>query len=70
LKDIYTGQSRGFGFVTFKDEKVATNLVKKVTVTSINGRKVDIKKAEPKAGGNNNEVGRGSSGPMNAARAP
>jgi len=48
LKDIYTGKSRGFGFVTFKDEKVAQNLIKNVTVTEINKRKIDIKKAEPK----------------------
>mmetsp|Transcript_21311 Transcript_21311/g.20454 ORF Transcript_21311/g.20454 Transcript_21311/m.20454 type:complete len:196 (-) Transcript_21311:41-628(-) len=48
LKDIYTGQSRGFGFVTFKDEDVAQNLVKNIQSTTINGRKVDIKKSEPK----------------------
>jgi hypothetical protein len=34
--------------VTFKDEKVAQNLIKNVTVTEINKRKIDIKKAEPK----------------------
>jgi len=48
LKDIYTGKSRGFGFVTFKDESVAQKLVNEVTVTEINKRKIDIKKAEPK----------------------
>ena len=48
LKDIYTGKSRGFGFVTFKDEGVAQKLIKEVTVTEINKRKIDIKKAEPK----------------------
>jgi RNA recognition motif-containing protein len=49
LKDIYTGKSRGFGFVTFKDEAVAQKLIKEVTVTEINKRKIDIKTAEPKA---------------------
>lgn len=51
LKDIYTGQSRGFGFVSFKDEDVAQNLVKHIKSTTINGRKADLKKAEPKLGG-------------------
>lgn len=51
LKDIYTGQSRGFGFVTFTEESVAQNLIKNNPVTEISGRRVDIKKAEPKEKG-------------------
>lgn len=52
LKDIYTGQSRGFGFVSFAQEYVADNLVRNHPITEINGRRVDIKKAVVKAGGN------------------
>jgi len=51
LNDIFTGNSRGFGFVTFEDENVAQNLIRNKQVTEINGRRVDIKKAEPKSGG-------------------
>lgn len=68
LKDIYTGSSRGFGFVTFTNESVAQDLIKNNPVTEINGRRVDIKKAEPKdkssnqggGGGGGNEGGRGN----------
>lgn len=48
LKDINTGQSRGFGFVTFKEEAVAQDLIQHLGTTTIQGRKVDIKSAEPK----------------------
>lgn len=48
LKDTYTKQSRGFGFVLFKDEVVAQDLINNVRHTNIFGRKVDIKSAEPK----------------------
>ena len=45
LKDINTGESRGFGFVTFSAEDVAQNLIMNNSVTEINGRRVDIKSA-------------------------
>lgn len=51
LKDIYTGQSRGFGFVSFADENIAGDLVRHNPITEINGRRVDIKKAVVKANG-------------------
>lgn len=51
LKDIFTGQSRGFGFVTFTEEDVAQHLIRNNPITEINGRRVDIKKAEPKEKG-------------------
>lgn len=51
LKDIYTGASRGFGFVSFKEEHVADNLVRNHPITEINNRRVDIKKAVVKQEG-------------------
>ena len=78
LKDIYTGSSRGFGFVTFTNESVAQDLIKNNPVTEINGRRVDIKKAEPKDkstpsgpgnnGGGNNGGGGGGRNPFQGGR--
>jgi RNA recognition motif-containing protein len=47
LKDASLGTSRGFGFVTFEDAEVSNKLIRN-HVTHINGRKADIKPAEPK----------------------
>lgn len=49
LIDNNTQTSRGFGFVTFASNDVAEMLIDK-QVTYINGRKADIKPAEPKQG--------------------
>lgn len=57
LKDIYSGQSRGFGFVSFSEERVANDLVRNNPITEINGRRVDIKKAVVKQGGNSLPMG-------------
>lgn len=48
VRDANTGQSKGFGFVTFLKESVAKELIERVRVTNINGRKVDLRTADPK----------------------
>lgn len=40
--------SRGFGFVTFYKDSIAKKLINEVQITEINGRKVDLRNAEPK----------------------
>ncbi len=47
LKDISTNISRGFGFVTFEDEEDADYCTRKNNY-EIKGKRIDIKKAEPK----------------------
>lgn len=47
LRDVRTNASRGFGFVTFDSEEVADKCVQDNNY-EIKGKKVDIKKAEPK----------------------
>ncbi len=48
VRDPNTNASRGFGFVTFHEEAVAQDLINNVHVTDMNGRKVDLRSAEPK----------------------
>jgi RNA recognition motif-containing protein len=47
LRDVTTNASRGFGFVTFISEVVANKIVQENNF-EIKGKRVDIKKAEPK----------------------
>ena len=48
MRDPISGQSRGFGFVTYLDVNVAQKLINEMTHTKIAGRKVDLRKAELK----------------------
>ena len=48
VRDANSGQSKGFGFVTFQQETTAKKLIQEVRVTTINGRKVDLRTADPK----------------------
>ena len=43
-----SGSSRGFGFVRFKDEKIAIKLITEVQITNIKGRKADLRSADLK----------------------
>ena len=48
VRDPTSGQSRGFGFVTYVDANVAQRLINETTHTKLGGRKVDLRKAELK----------------------
>ena len=48
MRDTQNGQSRGFGFVTYKKDSVARRLILEIKETEILGKKVDLRIAEPK----------------------
>eukprot|EP00347_Sterkiella_histriomuscorum_P000067 403377312 len=48
VREPTTGASRGFGFITYFDDRVSKRLITDIQVTNMNGRKVDIRTAEPK----------------------
>eukprot|EP00958_Prasinococcus_capsulatus_P013357 scaffold1377_cov390-Prasinococcus_capsulatus_cf.AAC.11 len=49
--DRETKRSRGFGFVTFKTEEAVAKVIERGLVHSIEGKDVEIKKAEPRIAG-------------------
>jgi RNA recognition motif-containing protein len=47
LKNIQTNASRGFGFVTFEDSRIADQLIRENNCV-LKGKRMDVKPAEPK----------------------
>jgi transformer-2 protein len=45
VRDPFTKESRGFGFVTFENSDNATEAVKEINDTEVNGRKIRAEKA-------------------------
>ncbi|KAL4194592.1 hypothetical protein AMTRI_Chr05g69390 [Amborella trichopoda] len=67
MLDHGTGRSRGFAFVTFKNDETVDEIISKGKVHEIGGKKVEIKKAEPRKPalperGNNMRGGYGGGG--------
>ena len=48
IRDPVSKSSRGFGFVRFYDDLIAQHLITEVQVTSIKGRRVDMRSADLK----------------------
>lgn len=47
VMDRYSGRSKGFGFVTMKDEAIAEKAIKDLNETEIDGRKIIVNVARP-----------------------
>ena len=63
IKDKFTGQSKGFGFVEMKTEEGATEAIKKFNGGMLDGKAITVNEARPKkefgAGGGGNRGGCG-----------
>ena len=47
IKDRFSGRSKGFGFVTFKDEESAKKAISEMNDKEVEGRKLKVNEARP-----------------------
>ena len=47
IKDRFSGRSKGFGFVTFKDEESARKAISEMNEKEVEGRKLKVNEARP-----------------------
>ena len=47
IKDKFSGRSKGFGFITFKDEASAQKAISEMNEKEIEGRKLTVNEAKP-----------------------
>ena len=51
IKDMYTGRSKGFGFVEMSTEIEAQAAINDLNDTALKGRNLKVSKARPRTGG-------------------
>jgi len=47
IQDKYSGRSKGFGFVTFKDDEAAKKAISEMNEKEVDGRKIKANEAKP-----------------------
>ncbi len=59
IKDKYSGQSKGFGFVEMPDDQAANAAMEALNETEMKGRTVKVNKAKPRTDNRGGGGGRG-----------
>jgi RNA recognition motif-containing protein len=47
IQNKFSGRSKGFGFVTFKEEHAAKKAIEEMNEKTVDGRQINVKEAQP-----------------------
>lgn len=61
IKDLFTSESKGFGFVEMNDKDAALKAIEELNTSELKGKKLVVNEARPKSGGDR-KGGRGNGG--------
>jgi len=62
VKDKFSGESRGFGFIEMPDAEEAQKAIEEMNGTELNGRDLNVSQAKPKKAGGDRRGGGGGFG--------
>lgn len=62
IRDMYTGKSRGFGFVEMLDDAEAQTAIENLDGKDLKGRTIKVNKARPRGDGRRSGARRGGGG--------